>query len=32
MGSEAPGKIANMVEAVAAGVLAPVELVCEKPG
>lgn len=31
MGSEAPGKIANMVEAVGAGVLAPVEVICEKP-
>ena len=31
MGSEAPGKIANMVEAVGAGFLAPVEVICEKP-
>jgi SAM-dependent methyltransferase len=31
MGSDAPTKIANMIEAIAASALAPVELVCEKP-
>jgi ubiquinone/menaquinone biosynthesis C-methylase UbiE len=30
MGAEAPTKIANMVEAVTSGILAPVELICEK--
>ncbi len=30
MGSEAPQKIANMVEAVEAGTLAPVELICRR--
>ena len=31
MGRDAPAKLANMVEAVASGVLAPVQFVCEKP-
>ena len=31
MGGDAPTKVANMIEAIAAGALAPVELVCEKP-
>ncbi len=31
MGSEAPTKISNMVDAIASSVLAPVEIVCEKP-
>jgi SAM-dependent methyltransferase len=31
MGPEAQAKVANMVEAVKAGVLAPVEILCDKP-
>ena len=31
MGADAPNKISNMIDAIEAGVLAPIELICDKP-